>query len=561
MTPAHGPLDPLDAPDPSEDLPIEAVQMRLAADRRLAELNEALEARVHARTQELVAARAAAERRARHAAFLSRLTFDLALDADVSAVLRHAAPELLTLLEADAVGYLVDTDAGTHVEWARDRGLPTSIEPALLDAFLPTSARAAAGFDAALFVDDLAAGRGRLAPRALVAAGLCGVARVPLHRTTLDPVPAALAVFRFGHARPFDADTRALLESAARTLGLAADRADNLRELKATAAHARAAADIAALLDDDTLAPDAMAQRALEVIGSVADIDWAAVLVCSGTLVYGRPVRGAGGLPPLEAALASGTSAEEGALRVVVTARAPLLIDTWFGGAGPEEPGHDPISASGARSIAVVPIDRERYFCAIRHGRPRPWSPRDQELFEAAARSVRAATQRLDTRNLLERAALTDVLTGLRNRRAFDADLTTELASAGRHRFPVSLLMVDVDGLKAVNDGLGHEAGDALLRAAARALESAFRTSDRVYRLGGDEFAVLLGHAGHEAQEAITARADMAAAALRAVFPQSDLSVGLATYPACATDETGLRQVADARMYAAKAAHKAARAR
>ncbi len=82
-------------------------------------------------------------------------------------------------------------------------------------------------------------------------------------------------------------------------------------------------------------------------------------------------------------------------------------------------------------------------------------------------------------------------LTGLGNRRAFDNDLAAPLVDR-RRASGLLLAIVDVDGLKAVNDTLGHPAGDRALRAIAAALRSSVRAEDRVYRLGGDEFAALL---------------------------------------------------------------------
>ena len=88
--------------------------------------------------------------------------------------------------------------------------------------------------------------------------------------------------------------------------------------------------------------------------------------------------------------------------------------------------------------------------------------------------------------------ALTDPLTGIRNRRAFEVDLERETARARRHHRPLTLAVVDVDGLKRLNDVDGHPAGDEALRAMAEALRSTARVEDGTYRIGGDEFALLL---------------------------------------------------------------------
>jgi diguanylate cyclase (GGDEF)-like protein len=91
----------------------------------------------------------------------------------------------------------------------------------------------------------------------------------------------------------------------------------------------------------------------------------------------------------------------------------------------------------------------------------------------------------------LRQAALIDSLTGLRNRRAFHEDLVRDLAWAARTGRPLALSMLDLDGLKTVNDTHGHQAGDERLTALAHTLVRAFSGNDRAYRLGGDEFAVI----------------------------------------------------------------------
>lgn len=91
-----------------------------------------------------------------------------------------------------------------------------------------------------------------------------------------------------------------------------------------------------------------------------------------------------------------------------------------------------------------------------------------------------------------EARALTDALTGLANRRALDAELARECALAARGGPPFALLHLDLDFFKAVNDTLGHAAGDHVLAAAANILRAECRKSDTVARVGGDEFVVIL---------------------------------------------------------------------
>ncbi len=95
----------------------------------------------------------------------------------------------------------------------------------------------------------------------------------------------------------------------------------------------------------------------------------------------------------------------------------------------------------------------------------------------------------------LRRAALesrTDALTGLKNRREFDERLRDELTRAGRYAHPLSLLMIDIDDFKLINDRFGHSVGDAALQSVANAIEESIRSIDIAARYGGEEFVVIL---------------------------------------------------------------------
>jgi diguanylate cyclase (GGDEF)-like protein len=96
----------------------------------------------------------------------------------------------------------------------------------------------------------------------------------------------------------------------------------------------------------------------------------------------------------------------------------------------------------------------------------------------------------------LQHMSTHDSLTGIHNRAYFESEVRRLRLS---HRFPVSMIMVDVDKLKAINDRLGHPAGDEALRSTAEILVRACRSEDVVARIGGDEFGLLLTHADEEA--------------------------------------------------------------
>jgi diguanylate cyclase (GGDEF)-like protein len=101
------------------------------------------------------------------------------------------------------------------------------------------------------------------------------------------------------------------------------------------------------------------------------------------------------------------------------------------------------------------------------------------------------------------RLASVDALTGLGNRRAFDEALTIEVAGAARGLAPLSIGLIDVDSLKAINDRFGHLEGDRCLGDVARVMESSMRNTDRCFRWGGDEFVVMLPGRGREAAEEV----------------------------------------------------------
>ena len=115
---------------------------------------------------------------------------------------------------------------------------------------------------------------------------------------------------------------------------------------------------------------------------------------------------------------------------------------------------------------------------------------RSDLMTENASLRAELETARAQVRALLCEAS-TDELTGLLNRRGFQRCAVEALVAARCAGQPLALVYADVDGLKQLNDSRGHEAGDGLIRAAARLLQASFREGDVVARLGGDEFAVL----------------------------------------------------------------------
>lgn len=111
---------------------------------------------------------------------------------------------------------------------------------------------------------------------------------------------------------------------------------------------------------------------------------------------------------------------------------------------------------------------------------------------------IRDVSERAKLIDELKRQALIDLLTGLPNRRAFNEQAADQIALARRHNRPLTVLMIDLDRFKRINDTYGHPAGDMVLRAMASAGKSILRQSDIFARLGGEEFAVLLPETSEE---------------------------------------------------------------
>jgi diguanylate cyclase (GGDEF)-like protein len=184
-------------------------------------------------------------------------------------------------------------------------------------------------------------------------------------------------------------------------------------------------------------------------------------------------------------------------------------------------------------------------------------SARHQErLVSGLERSAAYGALALRNASLMEsvqRQAATDGLTKIANRRAFEGALERELARATRNAEYVSLVMVDLDFFKDLNDRLGHQGGDDVLRRAAAALAAECREFDTPARYGGEEFAVILPGCGPEQAQEIAERLRTAVCSLPGTV-RVTASAGVATFPAHAGDAQSLVRAADDALYASKRA-------
>lgn len=248
-----------------------------------------------------------------------------------------------------------------------------------------------------------------------------------------------------------------------------------------------------------------------------------------------------------------------GATQVLPTASALMAQD-----------GAEPMQATGADGRPVLAA-----FCRTRFGEQiglalwrtpgaRPWDAEDQALATAASTIVRVALEHESIQREMARQARTDPLTGLLNRRAFMEEIARRIDRMEREGLPGTVMFVDLDYFKAVNDRFGHEAGDQVLRETASLLRDAVRPADLVARLGGDEFALWMDGSDHmtaaERAEWLcvhgAARLSATVAQARAEpDPPLGMSIGIATrQPGKGEEIEAMLRRADQAMYSVKQA-------
>lgn len=210
---------------------------------------------------------------------------------------------------------------------------------------------------------------------------------------------------------------------------------------------------------------------------------------------------------------------------------------------------HDTIGVQafrrGGRAVSAAQLDSLGVETAV-HSEPDvvPASERD---------AVRTACELALSLHLARFSASHDPLTNIANRRSFDAALQMATARTSRYGWTFALVMIDLNGFKAVNDRYGHEVGDGLLRQFGFALRRSVRDGDTAARFGGDEFAVILSQAdGHD----VTGFADRLRTQMKASGAAIDFTFGAATAPNDSVDPVELVRVADARLYEAKGARR-----
>lgn len=178
--------------------------------------------------------------------------------------------------------------------------------------------------------------------------------------------------------------------------------------------------------------------------------------------------------------------------------------------------------------------------------------PTDLDLLLARTRTLLEFKAYLD---VCEEAAFTDHMTGLANRRRFERQLEREVGRTMRYGHPFSLLMIDIDNFKNLNDSFGHDVGDDAIRRIGKVLREGTRGIDLAARIGGEEFAVLLVETSQEGAIEVAERLRLAIRALEIPSAgQITASFGVAECPIDAQTANDILKAADVALYEAKRA-------
>jgi diguanylate cyclase (GGDEF)-like protein len=238
----------------------------------------------------------------------------------------------------------------------------------------------------------------------------------------------------------------------------------------------------------------------------------------------------------------------------------PSIVAAGDGLEGEALATHEPKVTQVPRAMLSVPILREHHLLGLVTAvdpEEGAFSDDDVEALSALAVQAGVAIENARLHRVVERQAVTDALTGLANRRQFYEVLGREYERAQRFGQPVSLILLDIDDFKQINDSRGHLAGDAVLHSVAATLSEVIREIDLAARYGGEEFAVLLPQTGPEgaANLAERLRTEIAARSIR--FGTDEItgvtaSFGVAAGPVNDQTQIDLIASADAALYHAK---------
>ena len=206
---------------------------------------------------------------------------------------------------------------------------------------------------------------------------------------------------------------------------------------------------------------------------------------------------------------------------------------------------------------AVVPLIYQGSFVGllmVRSDDPsRAWADNELLLLHTVADQLAVAVNQAHLFAQMQQQALTDGLTGCYNRRSFELQLERDLHLATRMRQPLSLIMLDLDHFKQINDQAGHDAGDVALRMLADTLRAELRAVDTAARFGGDEFVLILPQANNEGAQLVAERLRKRIEdTVVPGFGRVTASFGVATFPTHASSRDTLVVAADRALYNSK---------
>jgi diguanylate cyclase (GGDEF)-like protein len=212
---------------------------------------------------------------------------------------------------------------------------------------------------------------------------------------------------------------------------------------------------------------------------------------------------------------------------------------------------------NNVRPLAAVPLIYQKRFMGVLMVRSddstRTWQENELLLLRTVADQVTVAVSHARLFSQMQQQALTDGLTGCFNRRSFEMQLERDLHMATRMRLPLSLILLDLDNFKRVNDTFGHEAGDVALRLLADGLRDELRSVDTAARYGGEEFAVILPQAGMDGAMIVAERLRQRIELMEVPgVGHITASLGIATFPQHASSRDTLVLAADRALYNAK---------
>ncbi len=238
----------------------------------------------------------------------------------------------------------------------------------------------------------------------------------------------------------------------------------------------------------------------------------------------------------------------------------PMVVAAGIGLEGEALSAHEPRVVQAPRAMLAVPILREHQLLGlVTTVDPEDGGFSDDDIESLSALAVQAgvAIENARLHRVVERQAVTDALTGLANRRQFYEVLGREYERSQRFGTPLSLILLDIDDFKQINDSRGHLAGDAVLHGVAATLAELIREIDMAARYGGEEFAILLPQTAQEGAALLAERLRREIASRPIRFGPDEIEGITASFGVAAGPEDSMTQIdliasADAALYQAK---------